>query len=106
MLRLGDRCGNGVIFDTWLRTDDMGVARSFGLMVTLASASAAYAGPHDFSQTFRERAAQLCTGDAMRLCLAYLTDEGQTARCMKTNRSQLSAPCRVVVDQGIRIFDR
>lgn len=84
----------------------MGVARSLGLVVTLASASTSYAGPHDFSPTFREKAVQLCTGDAMRLCLAYLTDEGQTARCMKTNRSQLSPPCRVVVDQGIRIFSR
>ncbi len=31
-----------------------------------------------FSPTFREKAVQLCTGDAMRLCMAYLTDEGQT----------------------------
>ena len=83
----------------------MGVARSLGLIVTLASASLSYAGPHDFSPTFREKAAQLCTGDAMRLCMAYLMDEGQTARCMTTNRSQLSPPC-VVVDQGIRIFSR
>ncbi len=84
----------------------MGAARSLGLIVALASASTSYAGPHDFSPTFREKAVQLCTGDAMWLCMAYLMDEGQTARCMTTNRSQLSPPCRVVVDQGIRIFSR
>ena len=77
-----------------------------GVVVALTLTSPCHAGPHDFSSTFRDKAVELCTGDAMRLCLAYLMDEGQTARCMQNNRSQLSPQCRVVVEQGIRIFRR
>ena len=84
----------------------MRIAGYLGVVVTLAFTFPCHAGPHDFSPTFRDKAVQLCTGDAMRLCLAYLMDEGQTARCMQNNRSQLSPQCRVVVEQGIKIFRR
>ena len=84
----------------------MRMAGYFSVVVTLSLANPCSAGPHDFSPTFRDKAVQLCTGDAMRLCLAYLMDEGQTARCMQNNRTQLSPPCRVIVDQGIKIFRR
>ena len=84
----------------------MRMAGCFGVVVTLGLTTPSHAGPHDFSPTFRDKAVQLCTGDAMRLCLAYLMDEGQTARCMQNNRSQLSPQCRVVVEQGIKIFKR
>lgn len=77
-----------------------------GALVVLASASAAHAGPHDFSPTFRQKAVQLCTSDAMRLCMAYLSDEGQTARCMEQSRDKLTPSCRAVVDEGVKIFRR
>ena len=84
----------------------MRLAGYFGVFVPLALATPCIAGPHDFSPTFRDKAMQLCTGDAMRLCLAYLMDEGQTARCMQENRKQLSPECRGLVEQGIKIFRR
>ena len=84
----------------------MRMAGYLGIVATFLMTSPCNAGPHDFSPSFRDKAVQLCTNDAMRLCLAYLMDEGQTARCMQNNRSQLSPECRVVVEQGMRIFKR
>ncbi len=84
----------------------MRIPGCLGVVVALTLTFPCHAGPHDFSATFRDKAVQLCTGDAMRLCLAYLMDEGQTARCMQNNRTQLSPGCRVVVEQGIKIFRR
>ena len=84
----------------------MRAAGLLGVVAMLGSVLAAQAGPHDITPAFRDRAVQACTGDAIRLCAAYLMDEGQVARCMEANRRQLTPACRVVVDQGIRTYNR
>jgi hypothetical protein len=39
---------------------------------------------------------RLCTGDAMRLCGAYIPDTVQITACMNRLQDQLSPPCRAV----------
>ena len=38
---------------------------------------------------------QACSGDAMRLCSAYVPDVDRITACMVQNKSQLSPGCRV-----------
>jgi hypothetical protein len=39
---------------------------------------------------------QLCTGDAMRLCSAYIPDVDSISTCMQRQYSQLSPGCKSV----------
>jgi hypothetical protein len=59
-------------------------------LITLAPAVASAQG------TSAERAA--CTGDAFRICSAFIPNVSQITACMIQNKSQLSAACRLVMD--------
>jgi hypothetical protein len=61
------------------------VATSLAL-VTLTQASHAYT----------QEQAQLCTGDAMRLCGSEIPDVDRITACMARKRAQLSEGCRAV----------
>jgi hypothetical protein len=38
-----------------------------------------------------------CSGDARKLCRAYLGDDMSVLRCFQANREKLSPPCRAVL---------
>jgi hypothetical protein len=64
----------------------------FGLMLaTLLSVSISPAA----GQSYTPEQQQACSGDAMRLCGAYVPDVERITACMIQNRSQLSPQCRV-----------
>ena len=44
----------------------------------------------------QDRAAELCTPDAMRLCNEFVPDADKITACMSKKRRQLSAECRAV----------
>lgn len=56
------------------------------VLVTLTQASHAYT----------QEQAQLCTGDAMRLCGSEIPDVDRITACMARKRAQLSEGCRAV----------
>ena len=47
------------------------------------------------SQNYTPEQQQACTGDAMRLCGAFVPDVDRITVCMIENKSQLSPGCRV-----------
>lgn len=47
------------------------------------------------SQAYTPEEEQACSGDAMRLCGAYVPDVDRITVCMIQNKSQLSPGCRV-----------
>lgn len=47
------------------------------------------------SQAYTPEEEQACSGDAMRLCSAYIPDVDRITVCMVQNKSQLSPGCRV-----------
>ena len=64
----------------------------FGLM--LAAALAVSMSPAA-SQGYTPEQQQACSGDAMRLCGAFVPDVDRITVCMIQNKSQLSPGCRV-----------
>ena len=48
--------------------------------------------------TPEQRAA--CASDAFRLCTGYIPDATSVERCLRQNKSDLSAACRLVFDQS------
>ncbi len=62
------------------------------------------AGTADVTPELRQKAQAICTADAMRLCSTSLGDEGQIVSCMKTQRAQLTSPCRQVYDQVAKVL--
>ena len=42
---------------------------------------------------------QACMNDAFRVCSHTIPDRGRTVTCMVQNKSQLSAPCQMVMDK-------
>jgi hypothetical protein len=64
----------------------------FGLM--LAAALPVSMSPAA-SQGYTPEQQQACSGDAMRLCGAYVPDVDRITVCMIQNKSQLSPGCRV-----------
>jgi hypothetical protein len=64
----------------------------FGLM--LAAALPVLMGPAA-SRAYTPEQQQACSGDAMRLCGAYVPDVDRITVCMIENKSQLSPGCRV-----------
>ena len=52
------------------------------------------------AQTFMQRLA--CTGDAMRLCRAYVPNHQLVANCMEMKHDQLSPRCMAVFDSGMQ----
>jgi hypothetical protein len=63
----------------------------FGLMLATALAVSTLPAA---GQGYSPEQEQACSGDAMRLCSAYIPDVGRITACMIQNKSQLSPPCR------------
>ena len=51
-----------------------------------------------------QASAALCLGEALRLCPAALSSRDHGLSCILGKRRLLSAPCRVVYDQGLRLL--
>ncbi len=62
----------------------------------LAAFVVAFAAFPDKSHAYSEEQERLCTGDAMRLCSAFIPDVDRITACMASQRSQLSPGCRAV----------
>ena len=66
---------------------------TFQLGLMLATALAVSTLPAA-GQGYSQEQEQACTGDAMRLCGAYIPDVDRITVCMIQNKSQLSPGCR------------
>lgn len=63
-----------------------------GLMLATALSVSTWSAA---SQAYTPEEEQACSGDAMRLCSAYVPDVDRITVCMIQNKSQLSPGCRV-----------
>lgn len=63
----------------------------FGLMLATALSVSMWPAA---SEAYTPEQQQACTGDAMRLCGAYVPDVDRVTVCMIENKSQLSPGCR------------
>jgi hypothetical protein len=66
-------------------------SRDFQVGLILATAIAIWPG---VSQAYTPEQEQACSGDAMRVCGAFVPDVDRITVCMIQNKSQLSPPCR------------
>jgi hypothetical protein len=66
---------------------------SFKLRLMLATALSVLMWPAA-SQAYTPEEQQACSGDAMRLCSAYIPDVDRITVCMIQNKSQLTPGCR------------
>ena len=64
----------------------------FGLMLAAAFPVSMWPAA---SEAYTPEEQQACSGDAMRLCGAYVPDVDRITVCMIQNKSQLSPGCRV-----------
>ena len=69
-------------------------SRNFQLGLMLATALSVSLWPAA-SRAYTPEEQQACSGDAMRLCSAYVPDVDRITVCMIQNKSQLSPGCRV-----------
>lgn len=53
------------------------------------------------SFAYTAEAAQMCTGDAFRLCAGEIPDIPKITACMIRHRAQLSPGCRGVMDRDL-----
>ena len=67
--------------------------RSSNLRLGLMLATAVAIWPA-VSQAYTPEQEQACSGDAMRICGAFVPDVDRITACMIQNKSQLSPPCR------------
>ena len=67
--------------------------RNLQLGLMLATALAVSMWPAA-SQAYTPEQEQACSGDAMRVCGAFVPDVDRITVCMIQNKSQLSPPCR------------
>jgi hypothetical protein len=72
-------------------------SRHFGLMVATLFVVSMGAGA---ARAYTPEQQQACSGDAMRLCGAYVPDVDRITACMIQNKSQLSPDCRVYFRPG------
>jgi hypothetical protein len=72
--------------------------RSFGFVLT-AAAFASLASSASFAYTAEQ--AQMCTGDAFRLCSSEIPDIPKITACMIKHRTDLSVGCRAVMDRDM-----
>jgi hypothetical protein len=68
-----------------------------GLMAATLLAASMWSGAA-FAYTPEQQ--QACTGDAMRICGAFVPDVDRITACMIQNKSQLSPGCRVYFRAG------
>ena len=52
-----------------------------------------------------QQSAMLCLGEALRLCPNALAAKDHGVSCILGKRRLLSAPCRTVYDQGVRLLE-
>ena len=71
--------------------------RNFGLVLTTAAALASLPSNASFAYTAEQ--AQMCTGDAFRLCSSDIPDIPKITACMIKHRADLSTGCRAVMDR-------
>jgi hypothetical protein len=69
-------------------------SRMFQFALVLAAALPVSMSPAA-SQDYTPEQQQACSGDAMRLCGAFIPDVDRITVCMIENKSQLSPGCRV-----------
>ena len=69
-------------------------SRNFQLGLMLATMLSVSIWPA-VSQAYTPEQEQACSGDAMRICGAFVPDVDRITVCMIQNKSQLSPPCRV-----------
>lgn len=65
--------------------------------IALAAAFTIALSASAFAQTSEEQ--NLCMNDAFRVCSHTIPDRGRTVACMVQNKTQLSAPCQMVMDK-------
>ena len=70
-----------------IRSGKLLVATAF-ILGALTSASYAYS----------QQQQEMCTGDAMRLCGAYIPDVDRITACMVSKHDELSAGCKAVFE--------
>jgi hypothetical protein len=70
----------------WSRKYQLGLMLATALSVSMWPAA---------SQAYTPEEEQACSGDAMRLCSAFVPDVDRITVCMIQNKSQLSPGCRV-----------
>ena len=70
----------------WSRKYQLGLMLATALSVSMWPAA---------SQAYTPEEEQACSGDAMRLCGAFVPDVDRITVCMIQNKSQLSPGCRV-----------
>jgi hypothetical protein len=73
--------------------------RNIGFVLTAAAAFASVPTSASFAYTAEQ--AQMCTGDAFRLCSSEIPDIPKITACMIKHRSDLSAGCRAVMDRDM-----
>jgi len=73
--------------------------RNFGLVLTTAAALASLPSSASFAYTAEQ--AQMCTGDAFRLCSSDIPDIPKITACMTKHRADLSTGCRAVMDRDM-----
>ena len=72
--------------------------------VAVAAASPAGAEPRIAVPPALQRSAALCLGEALRLCPSALSSTDHGLSCILGKRRLLTAPCRTVYDQGLRLL--
>ena len=74
------------------------------LTVALALPSPAFAAPQIVIPPVLRQSAMMCFGQALRLCPNALAAKDHGLSCILGKRRLLSAPCRGVYDQGVRLL--
>ena len=69
----------------------IGMTLGLAILVSTASTSSGLA--------FSARAQQMCTADAMRLCSSEIPSISRITACMRRNKANVSAGCRLVMEQ-------
>lgn len=52
------------------------------------------------AQATEEEAREACTDDAIRFCATSIPNREKVGQCLRANRAQISADCRIVLDGG------
>ncbi|WP_237477190.1 hypothetical protein [Lichenibacterium dinghuense] len=74
------------------------------LVAALACLSPALGAPRIAVPPALRQSALLCLGEALRLCPGALAAKDHGVSCIVGKRRLLSAPCRSVYDQGLRLL--
>jgi hypothetical protein len=73
--------------------------RQAGFALAAVAAFVSFSPTSSFAYTAEQ--AQMCTGDAFRLCSSEIPDIPKITACMVRHRTDLSAGCRAVMDRDL-----